>query len=178
MGDTRSLYRYRTPGTPRAAARLLLVLSVLFSAAIAAAGSSLLLPDLDGKIHNTSEYIGKRQWVIVAVWSADCPICRREMYHMTFLHEEHKDKDVRVLGFSIDGYGQRDKALEFANEQSLNFPNVIGNPGDAARLSGHPLAGTPTYYFFAPDGKFMTQRVGALSQTQAEHVLDTLRKTR
>src|SRR4029077_410941 len=119
------LYRYRTPGTPRAAARWLLVLSVLFSAAIAAAGSSLLLPDLDGRIHNTSEYIGKGQWVIVAVWSADCPICRREMYHMTFLQEEHKDKDARVLGFSIDGYAQRDKALEFVDDQSLNFPNVI-----------------------------------------------------
>lgn len=173
------MYRHKTPGTPRAAApRLVFLLSLLFSAAIDGAGPSLPLRDLDGKAHNTNEYIGKGRWVVVAVWSAGCPICRREMYHMTFLHEEHKDKDARVLGLSIDGYAQRDKALEFADEQSLNFPNLIGHPGDAGRLSGYPLAGTPTYYFFAPDGKFMTQRVGALTQTQAEHVLDALRKTR
>jgi peroxiredoxin len=156
------------------------VLAIALAVAASSAGATpaLTLPDLDGKPHNVSEYIGKGQWTIVTVWSADCPICRREMYHMTFLHEEHKDKDARVLGLSIDGVGQRDKAREFADDQSLNFPSLLGGPGDARRLSGQPLAGTPTYYFFAPSGKFMTQRVGALTQTQAEQVLDALRKAR
>jgi peroxiredoxin len=156
--------------------QLLFLLLLLLSGAAGAAPPDLKLQDLSGKVHNANEYIGKGRWVIVSVWSADCPICQREMYHMTFLHDERKDKDVRVLGLSIDGQTNRAKAQEFADDQSLNFPNLLGNPGDATRLSGYPLAGTPTYYFFAPDGKFATLRVGALTQAQAERVLDALKK--
>ncbi len=167
-----------SPRASRGASWLLFFALFLLACATYAAAPNVPLEDLAGKPHNTNEYIGKGRWVIVTVWSADCPICQRDMYHMTFLHDEHKDKDARVLGFSIDGNANRAKAREFAEQQSLNFPTLIGNPGDAARLSGHPLAGTPTYYFFAPDGKFMTLRVGALTQAQAERVLDALKKVR
>src|SRR5204862_830323 len=136
------------------AASAVFALGLIFLGAAQAGAPSVALSDLDGKPHNVREYLGKGQWLIVAVWSADCPICRREMYHMTFLHEEHKDKDARVLGLSIDGIAQRSKARDFADEQSLNFPNLIGQPGDAARLSGQTFVGTPTYYFFAPNGEF------------------------
>jgi peroxiredoxin len=156
----------------------ILALLLLSCVAAAAAPPDLKLQDLSGKASNTNEYIGKGRWVIVTVWSADCPICQREMYHMTFLHDERKDKDLRVLGLSIDGKSNSAKAQQFAEDQSLNFPNLLGNPGDASRLSGVPLAGTPTYYFFAPDGKFATVRVGALTQAQAERVLDALKKAR
>lgn len=168
------MYRGKTSSR---APRLFLLL-LLLSGATGAAPPDLKLQDLSGKAHNANEYIGKGRWVIVTVWSADCPICQREMYHMTFLHDEHKDKDARVLGLSIDGQTNRANAQKFADDQSLNFPNLLGNPGDAARLSGHPLAGTPTYYFFAPDGKFATLRVGALTQAEAERVLDVLKKAR
>lgn len=154
------------------------MLLLVSSCVAVAAPPDLKLRDLSGKAQNANEYIGRGRWVIVTVWSADCPICQREMYHMTFLHDEHKDKDLRVLGLSIDGQANQAKAQAFAEDQTLNFPNLLGNPGDASRLSGLPLMGTPTYYFFAPDGRFATQRVGALTQAQAERVLDTLKKAR
>jgi peroxiredoxin len=162
----------------RRAVLVVFVSCVAFLQIAHADAPNVRLPDLDGKAHNVREYIGNGRWVIVTVWSADCPICQREMYHMTFFQEEHKDRDAQVLGLSVDGMAQRDKAREFASEQSLNFPNLIGQPGDAARLSGQPLAGTPTYYFFAPNGKFVTLRVGALTQAQAESVLDTIKRAR
>lgn len=140
-----------------------------------AAAPDLVLKDLSGKDRRVSEYIGRGRWVIVTVWSADCPICQREMYHMTFLHEEHKDKDIQVLGLSIDGYAQRAKIRDFVDDQSLNFPTLIGEPGDAGQLSGRPLLGTPTYFFFAPRGRFMTAHVGAMTQQQAEATIKRLR---
>jgi hypothetical protein len=36
--------------------------------------------------------------------------------------------------------------------------------------------GTPTYYFFSPDGRFMTQRIGPVTQQQAEQILSDLEK--
>lgn len=175
------MYRDKSTGDrPRPAPAGLVRLFVLLLLAPGAllAAPDMVLQDPAGDQRNVNEFIGRGEWVVVTVWSADCPICRRDMYHMTFFHEEHKDKGIQVLGLSIDGYGQRDKAQDFIDEQSLNFPNLIGTPADASRLSGHRFIGTPTYYFFAPDGAFMTARVGALTGAQAERVLQALKKDR
>ncbi|MBI3777454.1 MAG: hypothetical protein HY274_00805, partial [Gammaproteobacteria bacterium] len=60
----------------------------------------------------------------------------------------------------------------------LNFPNLLGEPDDPGRLSGAMFIGTPTYYFFSPDGKFMTQRIGPVTQAQAEDILRGLENQR
>ena len=143
---------------------------------VLAAAPDVRLPDMDGKDHHVSEFIGQGKWTIVAVWSADCPICRRDIYHMTFFHEEHRKTDATVLGLSVDGQAGRDKARAFINDQSLNFPNLLGEPDDPGRLSGAMFIGTPTYYFFSPEGKFMTQRIGPVTQAQAEDILRGLEK--
>jgi peroxiredoxin len=145
---------------------------------VLAAAPDVRLKDLDGRDHDVSEFIGQGKWTIVAVWSADCPICRRDIYHMTFFHEEHRKVDATVLGLSVDGQAGRDKARAFVNDQSLNFPNLLGGPEDPSRLSGAMFIGTPTYYVFSPEGKFMTQRIGPMTQAQAEDVIRNLEKQR
>jgi peroxiredoxin len=143
-------------------------------ALVMAAGPDIRLKDVNGKEHNVNEYIGQGKWTVVAVWSSGCPICRRDIFHMTFFHDEHRKQDATVLGLSIDGYANRDKARGFIEDQSLNFPNLVGEPEDASRLSGAMFIGTPTYYFFSPEGKFMTQRIGPVTQQQAEQVIRDL----
>ena len=150
---------------------LYLLLCLLpLSAAVAA--TDIVLKDLSGKDHNLKEYIGKGKWTVVSVWSADCPICKREIYHMTFFHEEHKNKDAQVLGISIDN--NRKKAQGFVDDQGLNFPNLVGSPDDAVRLGGR-FVGTPTYFFFSPDGRLMSERVGPVTQAQAEGIITNLK---
>ncbi|MBI5782696.1 MAG: TlpA family protein disulfide reductase [Gammaproteobacteria bacterium] len=143
---------------------------------VLAAGPDIRLKDIEGKEHNVNEYIGQGKWTVVAVWSADCPICRRDIYHMTFFYDENRKKNATVLGLSVDGYDNRAKAKGFIEDQSLNFPNLIGEPEDASRLSNTMFIGTPTYYFFSPEGKFMTQRIGSITQAQAEQVIRDLEK--
>lgn len=142
---------------------------------LAAPPSAVSLKDFEGKTRPASEFLGKGKWTVVAVWSADCPICKREIFHMTFLADEHKGKDIDVLGLSVDGPENRKHAQRFIDEQGLNFPNLIGTPDDASRLSGKTFVGTPTYYFFSPDGKFVAQRIGPTTQDEAESVIRTLK---
>lgn len=156
--------------------RLFAVLLLMLPGLVLAAGPDVRLKDMDGKDRNVNEFIGQGKWTIVAIWSADCPICRRDIYHMTFFHDEHRKTDATVLGLSIDGQAGRDKARAFINDQSLNFPNLLGEPDDPGRLSGAMFIGTPTYYFFSPEGKFMTQRIGPVTQQQAEEVIRGLKK--
>ena len=145
---------------------------------VLAAAPDVRLKDMDGKERHVGEFIGQGKWTIVAVWSADCPICRRDIYHMTFFHEEHRKTDATVLGLSVDGQAGRNKARAFVNDQTLNFPNLLGEPDDPGRLSGAMFIGTPTYYIFSPEGKFMTQRIGPMTQAQAENLIRNLEKQR
>lgn len=154
-----------------------MVLAMMAPVLALAAAPDLRLRDLEGRERHVNEFIGRGQWTVVAVWSADCSICRRDIFHMAFFYDEHRKKDAAVLGLSVDGFGQRDKARKFIEDQSLDFPNLIGGPADARRLSGAEFIGTPTYYFFSPDGKFMTQRVGSVTQRQAEQVIRDLKKS-
>lgn len=158
--------------------RFIAVLLLVAPVLALSAGPDVRLKDFDGKVRNINEFIGQGKWTIVTIWSADCPICRREIYHMTFFHEEHRKKDATVLGVSIDGYASRDKAQAFLDDQSLNFPNLIGDPDDPGRIGGTLFVGTPTYYFFSPEGKYMTQRVGPVTQPQAEALIRELEKRR
>ena len=140
---------------------------------LAASVPSVEVRDVVGNPRNVNEFIGKGKWVVVAVWSADCPICRREIHHMTFFHDDHRRNDAEVLGLSIDGYANKTKARDFIETHSLNFPNLIGTPDDASMLAGSMFIGTPTYYVFAPDGRFVAQRVGATTQEQVEAMIAT-----
>ena len=143
-----------------------------------AAPPDIPLKDFSGKSRQTSEFLGQGKWTVVAVWSADCPICKAEIFHMTFLYDEHKDKDITVLGLSIDGPENRKYAQRFVDDQGLNFPNLIGTPDDASLLSGTLFIGTPTYYFFSPEGKFAAQRIGPITQDIAEQIVVQLKAER
>ena len=158
--------------------RWLVILLLLAPLLAVAAGPDVVLKGFDGKDHNVNEYVGQGKWTIVAVWSKDCPICRRDIYQMAFFYDAHRKKDATVLGLSIDGYANRAKAQGFIDDQALNFPNLIGNSDDPSRLSGTMFIGTPTYYFFSPDGKFMTQRIGPVTQEQAEAIIHDLAEHR
>ncbi len=140
-----------------------------------AAGPSIVLKDQDGKTRNVNEFIGQGKWTVVAVWSADCPLCRREIHHMAFFHDEHKKADAHVMGLSIDAESGRAKALAFIDDHGLSFPNLIGDPDVAAALGGGTFIGTPTYYVYSPQGKLSAQRVGPVTQDQMEELLRQLK---
>jgi len=136
-----------------------------------AAAPEVTLRDLAGRDHRVSEYIGRGQWTVVAVWSVDCPICQREIHHMAFFHDEHAKKDATVLGVSIDGFADRVRIKGFIDEHALNFPNLIGARPDIAGFGGGPFKGTPTYLFFSPQGRLVAQRLGAITQEEAERII-------
>jgi peroxiredoxin len=134
------------------------VLALCFAPLLAAATPDLVLKDFDGKDRNVKEFIGTGRWTVVVVWSADCPICKRDIVHMTFFHEDNRKKDATVLGLSIDGVENSQHARQFITDQALNFPNLIGSWKDARA-----------------EGKFMNQRVGPATQEEMEATIEQLK---
>ena len=151
--------------------RWLLAMVALLWVATVTATPNLVLKDVAGKAHPLNEYIGKGQWTVVVFWAHDCPICKQEIYHMTFFHDAHRKKDATVLGVSVDGYRNKAAAEQFIEEQGLNFPNLITEPETVARFGGGNLVGTPTYYIFSPEGALAAKHVGAATQEQIEQFI-------
>ena len=154
--------------------RGLMLLAVFLPVLAMAAGPTLKLPDPEGKMHSVGDYLGQGKWTVVAVWSVDCPICKKDIFHMAFFHDEHKNRDATVLGISIDGSGETKRVREFIRNQSLGFPNLIGTPDTPEQISKRSFVGTPTYFIFNPKGEFLAQIVGPATQSQMEGYIKTL----
>ena len=150
-----------------------MLLAVFLPVLALAAGSTVKLPDPEGKTHSVGDFLGKGKWTVVAIWSTDCPICRRDMPEMAFFHDAHRPKDAIVLGVSIDGGARKPEIAEFIQDHGLDFENLIGTPMQMAAFGG-PFRGTPTYFIFDPKGEFMAQIVGPATQSQMEGYIKTL----
>ena len=127
---------------------------------------------MDGRNRAVSEFIGKGQWTVVAIWSANCPICRRDLPEMAFFHDAHHKKDAIVVGISIDGAARQPEIAAFIEDLRLDFVNLIGTPRQMAAF-GSPLRGTPTYYIYSPTGNLVTRRVGSMTQEALEKIIQT-----
>ena len=123
-----------------------LALLLLFPVMAMAGVPDLVLKDFDGNPRHVNEYIGKGQWTVVAIWAHDCHVCNAEISTIDFFHNDHKDKDARVLGVSLDGWEGREQAQEFVKRHDLGFPNLLIEPdmAELMKFGGGPFVGTPT----------------------------------
>ncbi|MBU1689408.1 MAG: TlpA family protein disulfide reductase [Gammaproteobacteria bacterium] len=134
---------------------------VIFSSAVAAADFSFR--DIVGKQHNLADYRGK--WVLVNFWATWCPPCLKEIPDLIALHNEHKDKDLVVIGIATD-YNSPKLVIDFAKEHRISYPVVLGNDAIVAQIGR--LEGLPMTYMFNPQGKMVAYNVGALTQKAVE----------
>jgi len=151
------------------AARITNSLITLLSATlllVSTAVSAGLLTTLDGKPANISDYAGNGKWLIVMFWASDCHICNKEAHQYVDLQARNKDGNIRVLGITTDGLGNKAAAQGFIDEHKLNFPNLIGSLEDIAGmyydLTGNQWVGTPTFFIYNAEGKLRVADAGAI----------------
>jgi len=144
--------------------------AVLWLPSFAMCGLDLVLQGMDGRNRPVTEFIGHGKWTVVAIWSADCPICRRDMPEMAFFHDAHQHRDAIVVGVSIDGGTHKPEIAAFIEDHGLDFVNLIGTPMQMTAFGG-PFRGTPTYYIYSPKGNLVTRQVGTLTQEAAEEII-------
>jgi len=124
------------------------------------------LLDFSDKPVQFEDYIKAKQWTVVMFWASDCHVCNVEVNQFVKLHRDYKDKNIRVLGVSVDGKVKKTAALDFINIHNVNFPNLIGEIETIAGLynqyTNETWIGTPTFMVFSPSGKIMAQRTGVL----------------
>ena len=126
----------------------------------------------DGDSVRVSDFRGQGYWLILMIWSHDCPLCRREAPRYQTLHARHSGGEIRILGLSLDGETEAMEAWAFTAEHNLEFPNLIGEPHDVIdffqRESGQPFLGTPSWLIFSPRGELKAAHAGAIDPSQIE----------
>lgn len=133
----------------------------IFSLAVAAADFSFR--DISGRQHNLVDYRGK--WVLVNFWATWCPPCLKEIPDLMALHNEHKDKDLIVIGIATD-YNNPKLVTDFARDHRISYPVVLGNDAIVAQIGR--VEGLPMTYMFNPQGKMVAYNVGALTKKAVE----------
>ena len=104
------------------------------------------LVDLDGNVHDSSEYRGKP--LIINFWGTFCPPCRDEMPALQSVYEQWKDKGVQLVGINLS----EDKlsVQSFAGQVGAKFPILLDRNRQTERAFN--LKQYPTTFFIRADG--------------------------
>ncbi len=137
---------------------------ILFASAAMAENFSF--KDIAGKQHNLGDYRGK--WVLVNFWATWCPPCLAEIPDLIALHDQHKDKDLAVIGIAME-YSNPGLVADFAKSKRISYPVVLGNDEIAAQIG--PVKGLPTTYLFNPQGKIVAHNVGSVTKEAVENFM-------
>jgi thiol-disulfide isomerase/thioredoxin len=114
-----------------------------------------LVNDVEGRVMSTAEWRGKV--VIVNFWATWCPPCREEIPLMIDLANRYKDR-LQIIGISEDDDATPEEVRDFAHEQKINYPIVMGSNGISREYGGVPAL--PTSFVVNTDGRVVVKHVG------------------
>ena len=122
------------------------------------------LNDINGKVHNLSDYRGKD--VVVVIWTTWIPTCKLEVPHLKELREAYPDGDLAILAISNES-----PALlkEFAEEQGINYTVLSGGANMPAPFSEVEYA--PGSFFIDPRGRFKLVSTGLVPTSDAKAIV-------
>jgi len=150
---------------------IILIFTVLvFTSHVYAESNGLV--NLSGVEQKIEDYHEKNKWLVVMVWASDCLICNQEAKNYEAFYQSRKDKDIKLLGLSIDGLAGIKNARQFIKGHNLTFPNLIGENSHVSQhyyeLTGQFLAGTPAFLIFNPNAELVAAQIGAVPVSRIE----------
>lgn len=106
---------------------------------------NLIARTKDGEF-NLKSFAGKR--VIVNFWVSWCSNCKAEMKILSKIHQKYQDKNLQIIGISVDEENNYQDFEKIANK--LSYPNFIIH--DLKKNDfGNPIY-LPTTYFIDEKG--------------------------
>ena len=126
------------------------------------------LPCMDGKTVVSEKYAGKI--VVFNFWATWCPPCRAEIPDFMKIHDAYKDKNVVVIGISLDS--SLGPVKRFIRTQKLNYPVLMGDAKLVAAFGN--FSAIPQTFIIDDEGRIHTQFQGLVKQEALEKKLNTL----
>ena len=138
--------------------------------------------DTAGVSHKLSEYIGHGDYVVLYFWSSMNYITRNGTKVMKQLMREHKGKNLRVIGFSMDV--DKDRWRRYIKSRKVNFDVHLAIPDNTDKFSkgtamypdlwrsefmtAYGLHSLGEVIVFDPDGRIVS--TGLMGDPLIEHI--------
>lgn len=132
--------------------------------------SGTLLPVVDvrtstGDALSTSTLVGSP--LVVNVWFADCPPCRRELPAFAAAHATYGDR-VRFVG--VNPRDTAERARTFAEERGVRYEGYFDPDGVFLAAAG--IATFPSTLLVDASGTIVVQRAGEMTQSELEQLIE------
>ncbi len=119
------------------------------------------LTDISGNKVALSDFKGKV--VILDFWATWCPPCKREIPDFISLQSAYEARGLQIVGIALD---QPDKVREFARQNGMNYPVLLGNDQIAQEYGG--IEGIPTTFIIDRNGRLVNRFEGFRSREDFE----------
>ncbi len=144
---------------------LMLVCSQLASAELAAK-PNFLLKDMAGVQHQLAQYKGK--WVLVNYWATWCPPCLEEVPDLVNLYDQHRQKDLMVLGVVFD-YKDVNEVKAYVDDMLMSYPIVLGDDSVVEQIGAAEVM--PTTFIYNPKGKLVKVKRGIVTKQYVDNLM-------
>ena len=125
---------------------------------------ALALKDLDGRLHQLSDYRGKV--VLINFWATWCEPCRDEMPSIQGLRQKLEGKPFVVLAVNLDEPESRIR--KFLSQMKLDFTILLDPERKAAKAWDARIL--PASFVAGPDGRIRYSLIGEIDWAH-EHVV-------
>jgi len=138
----------------------LLFVVFMYKNATAPAYTELTFEDVDGKMHDFTEYAGKP--ILMIFWATDCPACIQELPELIALHEEYAKKGLVMLGVSLP-HDTPSHIKAMREDRGLPYTLIWDSEGEISSAFNNVRV-TPTHYLISPEGKIVMRKIGILDK--------------
>ncbi|MCX7770588.1 MAG: TlpA family protein disulfide reductase [Proteobacteria bacterium] len=108
--------------------------------------------------------------VIVNFFATWCPPCRKEIPELINLTKEYKDKNLTIIGISVDENGE-EAVAPFAKQVGFNYPVFLTTP---ELITNFNIDAVPQIFIYDKSGKLITNLKGFVDARDLKLMIDKL----
>jgi peroxiredoxin len=127
------------------------------------------LKDSTGQTVKLSDFRGKV--VLLNFWATWCEPCQVEIPWFVDLQQTYKDRDLVVIGASMDDDGW-DSVKPYIEKRKINYRMIIANEELSAKFGG--VENLPTTFVIDREGRIAATHVGLVSKSRYQNDIRNL----
>lgn len=138
---------------------------------IGAVRPNFILPDVNGVMHEVSEWDGKV--IILNFWATWCMPCLKEIPEFIQLQEQYGEQGLQFVGIALQ---EAEEIKPFMKKAAMNYPSLLGieKVKEVAKSFGNRFVVLPYTVVIDRDSKIVFIRSGPIKYEETEALIKSI----